>query len=843
MEALSKIISMILVAILIFLFPLQYLFGHQLLLIDDYVEDEVVSLVDDIRENQCLDVKMYEEFLEKLNYTGNLYDIEIEHAVPKESNKIKAIEDIPGVLVASSNLTSLPDINEGGIFPLATHTHTDACYVGHNHIASGCVNGYICPCGVPLLVIEVRPDLGYHQYRFECSKCRKWVAIIQYYQPEATHFIYSVYTLLKSKTSGAYEGVIMAEYDEYTVSGKSYGDIAARNTYRYLQSISYQQRQLLTDYKTLYTTLPILIAPTPWYLSSNYEDALFMCPYVNDITPVCNQVVTAITATQPMQTVNLDEPIDSTVTATYLDGHTGTITCTNNFNPDLVGTQNVTLTYSGRVGSAKTTGTRTCSVEVTVMESNKPVSLTVTPMQQFIERYKNPIFTVQANYEDNTTKTVMGYLVSGYDKNMIGEQTITIGYTEGTITIFATATVTVTPMKRLCLECGNEYFTDENDFDQGCPICKASVSFIQVSPEYVTVNRNEPLNIVVTANYLDGHTETITDWISNFDASQLGYQMVTISYQDKFTYVGVTVLDVKICPICGAKYGLNPEGTDPGCPACKESLVSISASPTNQTVNQGDDMELTVTGLYRDGQMGTILDWSSNYDKDTSGEQIVTVYYRNLSCSVNVMVVSENVIQCPICGTYYNFRDYPWGCPICADTLVGIEAVLLNGGIKVPYGRELDLRVVLIYRDEHREMVFDGWTDSFDAFTLGVQPVTISYIDRLGNTISCLLNVEVVDKLTETVCENGHVYYSDDSLPGCPYCTTLSGDLVEQYYKCRYTDEILDKLYSDGIYNFAAGEYVTIKVTMKTEGSIYSFGLFRKREKLIPISSYGGEVE
>jgi hypothetical protein len=239
--------------------------------------------------------------------------------------------------------------------------------------------------------------------------------------------------------------------------------------------------------------------------------------------------------------------------------------------------------------------------------------------------------------------------------------------------------------------------------------------------------------------------------------------------------------------------------------------------------------------------LAAVTGWESDFNGNKPGNQLVTVFYHNKSCTVNVTVISEFMRTCSICGNTYNFRDYPFGCPVCASTLAGISAVLKNGGTRAPYGKPLDLAVVLTYRDGHKLQAFSGWTDNFNPFTLGLQTVTVRYSDTYGNTVSCTLTVDVVNKGEAVTCENGHLYYPDETGGVCPYCTMMNGKETEGLYNCTFTDEILDTLYTDGIYRFQPGDYVTIKVTIDIKGSIYSFGLFGRKEDKREIS-YGGEV-
>ncbi|MDF2942802.1 MAG: hypothetical protein K0S01_1660 [Herbinix sp.] len=1153
MEVLSKIIALILVGVLIFLLPLQYLFGHQLLLFDTYAEDEVINLVDDMREKSFLDIDMYEGFLKKLKATGVSYDIELEHAKPKAGSDMASIDAISGVLVASKDLQYLPSLNkpddyedtdigkeqastekrydtaidvlppasgretaskilvdetpdlisentsinpvktntlylrkepvlqDNEITSLATHTHTEDCYKGHNHQASGEKLGYRCPDNAPL-TLNYSSSYGQH-FGFYCSVCGKEIAVIEhsydgYYQSYGVKGARYTY---RYNTTGMYTQMITEFAHSLTAEHPNWtGDVRAQTVFNQLNSQYVIPSNVPKTYDELYRQYPILLENTNWvtnnqglvvqgvnpeyksqapynctaynhagntvtlmnetgyslisgkeypkltlatyqcsadgkqivhaytsnwagyvtgdntflvegvnvqaksqqavasiktYASANglpqvyvgqYDIAFIMAMYKSNLTtagynvvllentgyangartlpdystnyykinlfprnasaiphylltsedtaPYCDQVVTSISATNPIQTVDKGGSIVTTATASYLDGHGAMVNCTSNFNSNLIGAQTVTLTYSGLVGNAKTTGTRTCTVNVTVKETNIPASLTVTPssysvyngseptytvivtytngstkpltsgysisgwsigygiksvtfgytengknvtaiisitvkpnivnieitpFEQTVERYKEPAFSVKAWYEDGSYSYASGYTTNGFDKKNIGVQNVTIQYNENSITRKGSANVIVTPMTITCSICGNVYFLDENDFDQGCPICKATVTGIQVSPAYLSQSRNEPLAISVTATYADGHTEEVTGWTSNYDSSRSGSQLVMVTYLGNYAYVNVNVVDEKNCNICGFAYTLNPDGTDPGCPVCKEYLVSISATPDTQTVEQGEDISLAVMGLYRDGHSAEVFGWSSSFNKELAGEQQITVYYQNLTCSTRVNVVSEDEVQCAICGSYYNYRDYPWGCPSCAGTITRIEAKLLSGGTETPYGEALDLSIILNYRDGHREMVYSGWQDNFDPFVLGEQTVTISYTDIFNNATSCTLVIVVSNSLTKIVCENGHVYFAEDA--ECPYCAANNGKLIDLYSDCFFTDEIINELYESGIYYFSEGDYIAIKVTMRTEGTIYSMGRFRKKEGITPIT-YGGEV-
>ena len=1021
MEVLSKVISFILVAVLVLLLPLKYLLGHQHAQADGYVKKETILLVDDIRDRGYINVGMYEEFIKKLCVTGELFDVEIEHAIPAQGDIMSAMKDLPGAMLVSANPGYLPSSSDdsGVITSFAAHTHTDDCYEGHRHTVA-CESMPITFSIIRNGSFDDGSTISIYVY---CGYCQKLIYSVNIADRSMqkniaikNHVNSSRIFINKYEDFDAYWAAskqmdqLIRNLDPYITyneswagNGSSYykknGYVPGENlnfelpymerisdctfcdgvpmvfniigweessdhSYHYSFICPYCSEVLIgVDYNwwsdntyrvviykngSIYATYTDTNALQPFYnlLSSlphnEYDDVNSMiasnnpilqfdflnealnhgcnyptapCRLEEDITPICDRVVTSITATNPVQTAEFGGAITTTATATFLDGHTTNVNCTSNYNPNMSGVQTVTLNYFGLVGNAKTNGTKTCVMTVTVRENNIPSYLTiipstytvyngsepsyivklvykngiskaitgytksgwtsssgtktvtftytekgitvsksvtiivkpnlsditVTPASQVVERYTEPVFKVCAFYEDGSFKYVAGTSITRYNKNTIGVQNVTVSYTENGVTQSTVVQVEVTPMRRVCPVCGNSYYLDIEDFDPGCPCCKTKVSYIQVSPNQVTTSQNGSLNINVTATYLDGHTEDVVGWSSNFDSSKIGLQLVKVTFRDKFAYVSVMVTAVKTCDLCGADYSLEDNGIDPGCPFCKETLILINASPSYQSVNQGDEIELTVRGVFKDGHTEVIKGWHSDYDKNTPGEQQVTVYYRDKSCTVTVEVVSELQISCSVCGTVYNLREHPWGCPVCKDTLTGIEASLQNGGNLIPYGSELDLIVVLTFRDGHRGIALEGWEDNFDPYMMGDQKVTVSSTDRFGNTVSCMLELEVTDRLVKIVCENGHVYYTDDPSSECPYCASNQGEKAGDYYIMSFTEEILEKLYTVGIYYMNAGDYVSVKVTMKTQGSIYSFNLFHRKKEELPLT-YGGEV-
>ncbi|HWT75392.1 MAG TPA: hypothetical protein VN258_11850 [Mobilitalea sp.] len=108
------------------------------------------------------------------------------------------------------------------------------------------------------------------------------------------------------------------------------------------------------------------------------------------VSPICNTVVDSIIPTNPAQTITQGGTIDTTATATYLDGSTGTISCSAvGFDTYTIGDQIVILTYVGLVGNAKTTGIRSCTMSVNVKVDAVTVTVGASNLPNSISNYQN----------------------------------------------------------------------------------------------------------------------------------------------------------------------------------------------------------------------------------------------------------------------------------------------------------------------------------------------------------------------------------------------------------------------------------------------------------------------
>lgn len=80
MNSFSKIVSILMAVLLLFLFPLLYLAQKQDAIIQTYVTTETVMFADAIKNSGKVTADEYTQYIKNLDYTNNIYDIQIEHA-------------------------------------------------------------------------------------------------------------------------------------------------------------------------------------------------------------------------------------------------------------------------------------------------------------------------------------------------------------------------------------------------------------------------------------------------------------------------------------------------------------------------------------------------------------------------------------------------------------------------------------------------------------------------------------------------------------------------------------------------------------------------------------------
>jgi len=805
--------------ILIFIFPLQYIAQLNEEHIDALIDDRTHRFTDDIRQKGYLDKQMYEEYINFLDTTGERYNIEIQDIKPVKGEEYSH---------RLNNAFGFVSHNE--IISFYAHTHTDVCYAGHRHNNNCHANTGNLDTYVDIYRWQGYYTAGmFHERLIDitCKHCGQRIFQIRYMDYYA------------GQDAGTAYFVIWGSYFN------SQGQKVTLNAAQYKNSDTPNFSSLVNDFNALWSFVENKTGPAQNHMETFNSDVYIdwrgvkvpvmgyypgcttyysspiraeMCGQTEDNTPVCDRVVTSITATHPNQTVNKGETIITTATATYLDGHTGIVNCTSNFNPNQEGNQIVTLTYTGLVRNAKTTGTITCTVNVTVKPSRTLSSITVLPAEQSIQKYSSPLFSVWASYIDGTNRILNSneYTVTGFDASRTGTQNVTISYTEAEITESAAVCVNVTPLQRECRRCHNVYELNHDDSDPGCPFCKENIAGIEVVPDYIEITQGESLPVQVIATYEDFSKEAVEGWTSNFNPERVGLQIVTVEYGGYARDITVWVRERLItCPVCHSEY----PASESSCPVCGERVVGISVDPQEITVNQYDPISLTVTAYFANGDSRIVNEWSIDRDASTPGVYIATVSYKGVSATVKLNVLSVFSTECPVCGLIYDISKSPKGCPVCSEELVGIEAYLLSGTNLVQLGSSPAIAIIIVFRDEHREFAYENYTlEGFNPNELGVQTVKVIYKEFFTTII-----LEVVNTLDIITCPNGHVYYknADGTDPGCPFCRSGNDTGKVIYFDITYTSEIINTIYSAGKYNFLKGNYISVIVIKKDKSLLY----------------------
>lgn len=281
---------------------------------------------------------------------------------------------------------------------------------------------------------------------------------------------------------------------------------------------------------------------------------------VKEAAPICDKVVTSITATDPIQSIIQGQSIATTATATYLDGHTATLNCTTDFDTNITGNgRTATLYYTGLVGNAHTNGTLTCIVTVNVIP--KLIGITITPSSTVVYNGSEPTYTVVANYADGTKKSVSegNYTKTGWSSGY-GIKTVNFSYTESGKTVSKTVTITVKP----------------------------NLTDLIVTASDTRVYYGTNISFVTKAEYEDGSTATVNS--SNetpYSKTTVGEQNISYSYSEnnitKRASVNVTVLDYPVSLRIGLKQDWIYQGQRISIQSAKATLASgkeIDISPS-----------------------------------------------------------------------------------------------------------------------------------------------------------------------------------------------------------------------------------------------------------------------
>lgn len=444
----------------------------------------------------------------------------------------------------------------------ATHVHTEACYSGHRHSDGtgitqingtsprGCYTTAITTstyCYASLT--KYSSSVSYSTYT--CPNCNKavqsycniygWICSYGHTSSSSSSYYWSC---SNCGWSGVYGGINTGDWTAYPC---------------------YRSTTTVTGYK---------------------------CTLTEDTATACDKVVTSITPISGKQTVYYNGTIDSTCTATYLDGHTATVTCSaSGFNKAALGDQTVTLTYSGLVTNAKTTGSLTATVNVTVVDYVSAISATLGTQSIY---YGGSIVSTATITKASGGTLTVPCIVSGFSSTTVGTQSVTLTYsgltTNSGSNPFCTTAVTVLP------------------------------GLVSITPSYSTqtIYKGDIPVLTATATYMDGSSKAVTP-SNNYNASTIGTQTITLSFIDQ----GIT--KTTTCTV-----------------TVKPNLTSMAVTANKTSVLYNTDIAFTCTAYYEDGSSSIVSASAvTPYQKRELGTQRVTFNYTENGITINKSIVIE----------------------------------------------------------------------------------------------------------------------------------------------------------------------------------------------------------
>ena len=220
---------------------------------------------------------------------------------------------------------------------------------------------------------------------------------------------------------------------------------------------------------------------------------------------VNDPVLVSINVVNNSESYDWGEDLDISVTATYSDGSTVTVTdyTVDGYNSQEEGEQNVTVSYQGKSTSIK-------------VKVNKPVliDISVTSSKESYEWGEDLDLTVIASYSNNSTSEVTDYKVEGYNKEQPGEQEVTVTYEGKTYTFKVTVNNPVL----------------------------VSITAVSNKDAY---EYGEDLDLTVIGTYSDGSTVIFDSYsVSGYNNTVPGAQEVTVTVEGKTCTLGVSVKEL-----------------------------------------------------------------------------------------------------------------------------------------------------------------------------------------------------------------------------------------------------------------------------------------------------------
>lgn len=334
------------------------------------------------------------------------------------------------------------------------------------------------------------------------------------------------------------------------------------------------------------------------------------------------------------------------------------------FDTTIPGKKTITVTYQNK----------TATFEIDVVEK-EVTSIKVTPPAkgQYLEGQELDLTggKITVFYSDGSSEIIdltnEGIEITGYDKNKIGSQQVTVIYKN------ASATFTVNVKAKEITDISMSSLPDKVQYVKG--------QDLELAGGKILVRYNNG-----TSEEIDLLDSRIT--VTGYQKNKIGNQNLIVRYGGKRTSMTIEVVEKVVTSI-------------------------FVTAPTKVQYIEGQEIDLTgamITATYNDGSIqegiAVTADMISGYDSTVFGNQTITVTYQNQISVFNVNVKAKSVVGIEMLNN-----------PAKLEYIEGQELDLTDGKIKVIYDNgsydEVTIKLPMI--------------SGYESDKLGNQNITVSY--------------------------------------------------------------------------------------------------------------------
>ena len=297
------------------------------------------------------------------------------------------------------------------------------------------------------------------------------------------------------------------------------------------------------------------------------------------------------------------------------------------FNPTQEGAQTITVDYAGEQAS----------FAVTVTDNVQSIAMVDMPKQKY--KYGEPLSisggTILVTRASTRTETIglETSMVTGYNPNKLGEQTLTVTYKGAT----------------------TSYTVEVKDYATDIAITRPNKEIYSLGEELDLTGAT--VKLVMASGTPTTPVDITEAMISGFDSSTEGPKLITVTYQGFTKDFGITVMD-------------------------KVSGMILISLPDKIEYQYGEPLDLTggsIALIKESGQASPIpmtMDMISGYSQNTLGTQIVTVTYEGQSQRF-IVTVKDYIIKLQVKAP--TKTNYEYGEELDLDG--GTVGILMASGI------------------------------------------------------------------------------------------------------------------------------------------------------------------